>query len=619
MPRRASDRSRSQSSPSRNSQSQYPPSRSQLIQAIQILTEQINRKQQQPMLTFSHPSKSITPINVIPTPQVSISFPSDRVTKLPAGSNPAANRTESVLPTPINISNMRQLLANYNDEDYIISGFSNGFNLDFQGPESPLNSRNSISTAQFPEQVTQKIADEKEMGRIAGPFEKIPFHDFKASPLAIRQKKQTNKFRLLHNLSYPYNHDSVNTNIPYESSHVTYATIQDAINDVRHHSPKAYMAKTDIAEAFRLIPLNPSQYHLTGFTWDKHYYYDKCLPMGASSSCKIFERFSDALKYILQSKFHLKGVTKVLDDFLFVAKTQEQCQTSLNCFINLCRFLSVPLAPHKTVHPTTKLTFLGIEIDSDAMQTRIPIEKIIEYRETIENFIERDHCTLRDLKSLTGKLQFTTSVIISGRAFLRRLYNLTIAIKNPNHRIEITPEVRSDLKIWLEFLENYNGKNIIQQSITHSQAFKFYSDASGTGFGATFRSEWIQGVWPESWRHLSITVLEFYPIFILLQKYKKELANSLIFFYCDNEAVTTIINKQTSKCTKSMTILRPFVLALLQNNINFRAIHIPGVKNVLCDKISRQQVSVRLLLSHGMNIQPSSIPMHLMPCNFKLA
>ena len=51
------------------------------------------------------------------------------------------------------------------------------------------------------------------------------------------------------------------------------------------------MAKMDIEDGFRNIPVHPCDYHLLGFQWEGQFYYDKCLPLGASSSCKIFETF----------------------------------------------------------------------------------------------------------------------------------------------------------------------------------------------------------------------------------------------------------------------------------------------------------------------------------------
>ena len=43
---------------------------------------------------------------------------------------------------------------------------------------------------------------------------------------------------------------------------------------------------------------------------------------------------------------------------------------------NLFDRLGIPLAPEKMVGPTTELTYLGIVIDSAAMVTRLPPEKL---------------------------------------------------------------------------------------------------------------------------------------------------------------------------------------------------------------------------------------------------
>lgn len=38
--------------------------------------------------------------------------------------------------------------------------------------------------------------------------------------------------------------------------------------------------KKDIEDAFRIIHVNPAEYHLLGFSWDNVFYLDICLPMG---------------------------------------------------------------------------------------------------------------------------------------------------------------------------------------------------------------------------------------------------------------------------------------------------------------------------------------------------
>ena len=51
--------------------------------------------------------------------------------------------------------------------------------------------------------------------------------------------------------------------------------------------PGAYLTKTDIKNAFRIVPVNPESYHLIGIKWNDQYFYDKTSAMGLSASCHI--------------------------------------------------------------------------------------------------------------------------------------------------------------------------------------------------------------------------------------------------------------------------------------------------------------------------------------------
>lgn len=54
----------------------------------------------------------------------------------------------------------------------------------------------------------------------------------------------------------------------------------------------------DVKSAFSLIPSRPEDYDQSGLYWQDLYYYDKCLPMGFSSSCRTFEIFLTAHEWI---------------------------------------------------------------------------------------------------------------------------------------------------------------------------------------------------------------------------------------------------------------------------------------------------------------------------------
>lgn len=56
----------------------------------------------------------------------------------------------------------------------------------------------------------------------------------------------------------------VNSNIPQESSAVQYDSIDELVSLVRMFGRGCLMVKTDIGDAFRIISIDSSDYHLLG-------------------------------------------------------------------------------------------------------------------------------------------------------------------------------------------------------------------------------------------------------------------------------------------------------------------------------------------------------------------
>ena len=95
-----------------------------------------------------------------------------------------------------------------------------------------------------------------------------------------------------------------------------------------------------------------------------------------------------------------------------------------------------------------------------------------------------------------------------------------------------------------------------------------------------------------------------------------ELQNKQVLFITDNESIVYVINKQTAKDRKLLSLLCTLVLICLQNNILCRAHHIEGARNILADSLSRLQVDKFKTLAPGMNPQPTILPAHLLPDNW---
>ena len=350
------------------------------------------------------------------------------------------------LPTPIRVNRLVPLLLHYTPSAtlYLADGFIHGFPLHFEGPRLAYAAPNLLSARQQPSVVDAKLAKELTAQRIAGPFDTPPFSQFRISPLGVVPKKTPGAYRLIHHLSYPTG-GSVNDGIAFAHSTVSYARIDDAIQLIKQAGVGCFLAKTDIQNAFRIIPIRPDDYNLLGMCWRGQYYYDRCMPMGCSSSCQTFEAFSTAIEWIAKRLLGIPLMIHLLDDFLIVVRSRDGCKAQLRTFLALCDYLGIPMAPEKTIGPSSVLSFAGIELDSDHMEARLPADKLAKCKLLITVFLRRKKVPLKDLQSLIGVLNFACSVVVPGRAFLRRLIDLTKGAKKSHHSIRLTRAAKADL------------------------------------------------------------------------------------------------------------------------------------------------------------------------------
>ena len=399
-----------------------------------------------------------------------------------------------------------------------------------------------------------------------------------------------------------------------------YATIDDAIRLIKSLGKGCFLAKTDIKSAFRIIPVSPNDFPLLGMEWQGKFYFDKCLLMGSSLSCNIFETFSTASEWIAMNKLNASAVIYILDDFLFIAPSKEKSQGDLDNFLTSCQRIGIPIASEKTMGPDRALQSAGITLDTELMEVRLPEEKLDKYLSQLNYFCSRKRVTLKELRSLIGLLNFACCVVVPGRAFLRRLIDLTRGVRKPTHHVRLTKESKYDLQVWLNFLRSYNGKSFFLGSRWYtSKTLKLFTDAAGSlGYAAIFGKHWFFGEWPAVWKTFNITILEFFPIVLAIEIWGPLMRNKCIVFFSDNQAVVEIINKQTSKDRSIMVLLRHFVLCTLKYNILFHAKHIAGCINRKSDALSRLQVEKFRLLVPIADPQPTPVPEGLLPNNWHI-
>lgn len=514
------------------------------------------------------------------------------------------------------------LLAGYDPElsNYLLQGFSYGFHIGFQGERPGECPTNLPSALQLPAVVQAKLDKELQFGRLSGPSQAPPFGSRTVtSPIGLVEKHSVpGDFRLIHHLSFPPG-TSVNDGIPRDCATVSYASVDDAVRMILRLGRGCYLAKTDVKSAFRIVPVHPDDYHLLGFKWNSQYFFDKCLPFGLASSCKIFETFSSALEWAAKLKLGVKELEHILDDFLFGDLTEDECNAGLQHFLACCMELGVPIAAEKTFPAAQRIVFSGLLFDTNALMVLLPDDKLLKCRQAIHAMQGRRSTTLRQLQSLIGLLSYCTQAVVPGRAFLRRLINLTIGVTRPQHHISLNSGARADLAAWNLFLTHFQGRVMMLPSVWETSAtLALATDSSGVGFGAVLGDSWFYGTWPPSWQGLNITFLELYPIVASLGVWASSLTNRRILFFTDNLALVHIINKTTSRDPQIMVLVRHLVALAMQHNIHFKAKHIPGKHNVLADHLSRLQVQCFRQLAPLAQPYPTLLPQDLRPERFCL-
>ena len=117
---------------------------------------------------------------------------------------------------------------------YLKEGFTNGFDIGYQGPKERKSCSNKLPLhVGSKTELWNKLMKEVKLGRVAGPFEEIPFDNFIQSPIGLVPKAGSNsgKTRLIFHLSYDFNpgEESLNFHTPRDICTMKYKDLDLAM------------------------------------------------------------------------------------------------------------------------------------------------------------------------------------------------------------------------------------------------------------------------------------------------------------------------------------------------------------------------------------------------------
>lgn len=485
----------------------------------------------------------------------------------------------------------------------ILDGMCNGTPIGFTGDrernrDAP-NLGSAVKDARTRALVSAAIAKDVKEGKKSGPHAAPPFPFFSVSPIGAVPKGDG--VRVIHHLSFPYGANSCSINAGIEREPLVLGRFDDACNAIRRAGRGCFLIKLDVEAAYKQVPVRPEDRALLGLKWDGEYYYELVLPFGLRSSGVRWELYAAALHHFFRHHLRIRLVIHYVDDFLFVVAGLERAQRALDGAVALCDHLHIPLSIKKREGPITCLTFLGIELDTVAMEARLGAPRLAELQQLLLVWSGAKHeCSLRELQSLTGKLNFACGVVRRGRAYLRRLIEMQRAFKATAHttmstRHRLSHAARGDVRWWREFIAGWNGRALLYElEWTSAERIELFTDACLEGYGAAYGNRWFRGVWTAAQllrakrrdSH-SVPYLELRALVHAAAVWGPLWTAKRITFRCDCQPVYYALLTMTSKDSDMQSLLRHLDMIAARNGFEFRCEHIAGVANTVADLLSR--------------------------------
>jgi hypothetical protein len=493
---------------------------------------------------------------------------------------------------PLNLATWQSELRNDKDRDFLLYVVEHSLSLtsEIDSPLIPFKCNNYKSAYFSVAQGQAALEPDVVAQRIFRPppgVSSFYVHSLGAVP------KTESTVRVIHDHSRPVGRS---LNDALTQSNISFQSVDDAI---RLMSPRCYMAKVDIEAAYRHVPIDPYNWDKTSFCWPTDLYFDGYLQFGLKNACEIFNRIGWAImRMMAQQGFHVLVV--YVDDFIIICPTEAMAWYVFWARRILLRKLGFTLnmRAHKCIAPCQILDFLGVTLDSVAMQARLSPAKLAALSNLISATLACHSITRKDLDRLNGKLNWDCKVVYGGRTFLRRLIDVQWGVKRAHHRILLLSSMRLDLEWWQQFsVPQFNGQTelISNKPLLLDDVSTDASSSYGYGafiLGGYFLLSFEQAAsqFPDAPAPSEpIHVHELYAVLILCRLFSAALRGLHIRLHIDNTIVVAVINKGTAKGTsgpRMMEYVRHIFWLSARHNFRLTSICITSKNDLLADALS---------------------------------
>ena len=559
-------------------------------------------------------------------------------------SNPFVNKTISDNPslfqirTPIKIDVFESLLTNHPNPNFVKSvcaGLREGFWpwADTSLGNAPLTHDESKPMTDDLKQssfIREQCQKERHKGYFSESFGNDLLPGMYSMPIYAVPKPHSSDLRMVTDHSA----GSFSLNSMIDHSQVTSFPLDNMVNigemllDVRRSIGNVPLTlwKSDIADAYRILPVSKHWQIKQIVTIDGERYVDHNLCFGSSASPGIFISFNSLVGWIAMN---VKGIEfffeymddssgcNLLGDTLFYEPYGKYFPSSQTRLLLLWDELGIPHKPHKQVFGSP-LTIIGIDVDANNMRLMLPDEARLRLIEELRFWSAKPPKSssgafkLKYWERLAGWFNWALNVYPLLRPALNNFYAKMNGKRNRDQRVYINNAIRSDFDWALSHIERSSGVHLFKSfSWTPSVAdFVIYCDACPEGMGFWYPIS-KDGYYAPTPVNVPSDVIFYYEtlcvVSAIVNVKQKARKGSKILIYTDNANTVDIF--RSLRCLPAYNhLIRTAVDVLIENDFSLRVLHVPGEDNVVADALSRVQFSIALQIEPSLNLYTFNPP-----------
>ena len=375
--------------------------------------------------------------------------------------------------------------------------------------------------------------------------------------------------------------------------------------------------KSDIADAYRLLPMHPYWQVKQIVTVDGQRYVDRNLTFGDSASPGIFISFNSLVAWIAK---YVKGLPYLADyvddssgcnltgDTQYYEPYKLHMPTHQTQLLLLWDELGIPHKPHKQVSGSP-LVIIGIEVDPNRMTLTLPEASKLRLINELSFWASKPPKTssgsfqLKHWQRLAGWFNWALNVFPLLRPALNNIYAKLRGKQNSTQRVYNNNTIRDDLMWAIHHIKRSDGVHLLKSLAWSAPMadFTIYCDAcpEGMGFWYPLLKEGYYAPTPVNVPSNVIFYFESLCVLSALHHVQTKAASGAkILIYTDNSNTVDIF--RTLRCLPAYNhLLKSAVDVIIDNDFSLRVLHVPGDQNTVADALSRVQFSVAL------NIEPS--------------